>query len=95
MADTAAMHGGGAAADGAARLALCTNHSCNVACVLLPTVAQVRCIAAVLLMVGRGEEAPGIVRQLLDVDAMPAKPYYNMAPEVCNLSHRSINMQMV
>ncbi len=41
-----------------------------------------RCIAAVLLMVGRGQEAPEVVRQLLDVDATPSKPYYNMAPEV-------------
>lgn len=44
--------------------------------------AQVRCMAAVLLMVGRGEEEPGVVRKLLDMEATPSKPYYNMAPEV-------------
>lgn len=34
---------------------------------------------AVLLMVGRGEEAPSLVRTLLDVAATPRKPQYNMA----------------
>lgn len=38
-------------------------------------------MAAVLLMVGRGEEKPEVVRKLLDVEATPSKPYYNMAPE--------------
>jgi tRNA pseudouridine38/39 synthase len=43
---------------------------------------QVRCMAAVLLMVGRRQEAPGIVAQLLDVGACARKPQYNMASEV-------------
>lgn len=47
--------------------------------------AQVRCMAAVLLMVGRGQEEPSIVSRLLDVDATPSKPYYNMAAEVRDL----------
>lgn len=42
---------------------------------------QVRCMAAVLLMVGRGEEKPDIVGKLLDLKATPSKPYYNMAAE--------------
>jgi tRNA pseudouridine38/39 synthase len=42
---------------------------------------QVRCIAAVLLMVGRGLERPEVVRTLLDVKAHPRKPQYALAPE--------------
>jgi tRNA pseudouridine synthase len=34
------------------------------------------------MMVGRGEEQPDVVRQLLDVEAVPGKPQYVMAPEV-------------
>jgi tRNA pseudouridine38/39 synthase len=49
---------------------------------LCPTpVVQVRCIVAVLLMVGRGLEKPEVVQQLLDVGANPCKPQYNMAAE--------------
>ena len=40
-----------------------------------------RCIAAVLLMVGAGAEAPTIVTELLDVAKHPAKPQYHMASE--------------
>jgi hypothetical protein len=42
---------------------------------------QVRCMATVLFMVGRREEAPSIVSTLLDVATMPRKPMYEMAPE--------------
>ena len=42
---------------------------------------QVRCMAAVLFMVGRGQEEPEIVSRLLDVEAHPGKPHYRMAPE--------------
>jgi tRNA pseudouridine38/39 synthase len=42
---------------------------------------QVRCIAAVLLMVGRGQEHPAIVQQLLDVSRFPSKPQYSLAAE--------------
>lgn len=45
---------------------------------------QVRCMAAVLLMVGRGLERPEVVRQMLDVEGTPLKPQYNMAPEVAH-----------
>lgn len=39
-------------------------------------------MAAILLMVGRGLEQPGVVQRMLDVQATPQKPQYNMAPEV-------------
>jgi hypothetical protein len=42
---------------------------------------QVRCIAAVLLMVGRGQEQPAIVQQLLDSSRFPSKPQYSLAAE--------------
>lgn len=42
---------------------------------------QVRCIAAVLLMVGRGQEHPDVVRRMLDLSAVPRKPQYSMAAE--------------
>jgi tRNA pseudouridine38/39 synthase len=44
-------------------------------------------MAAVLLMVGRGEEKPDIVGKLLDLKATPSKPYYNMAAEVANVTN--------
>lgn len=45
---------------------------------------QVRCMAAVLLMVGQRLEQPSVVSRLLDVGRTPRKPQYNMAPEVSN-----------
>jgi tRNA pseudouridine38/39 synthase len=42
---------------------------------------QVRCMAAVLLLIGRRLEAPSVMDALLDVTAMPGKPAYDMAPE--------------
>ena len=47
-------------------------------------------MAAVLLMVGRGQEEPSIVSRLLDVKATPCKPYYNMAAEVPPPSSRPV-----
>ncbi len=43
---------------------------------------QVRCMVAVLLMVGQGLEQPSVVQKLLDVERCPCKPSYSMAPEV-------------
>eukprot|EP00743_Colponemidia_sp_Colp-15_P008416 GILK01009144.1.p1 GENE.GILK01009144.1~~GILK01009144.1.p1 ORF type:complete len:539 (+),score=101.48 GILK01009144.1:40-1617(+) len=40
---------------------------------------QVRCMAAVLFMIGRHQEPPEIIDQLLDVDSNPRKPAYEMA----------------
>jgi len=42
---------------------------------------QVRCIAALLLMIGHGKEQPGIMTSLLDIQATPRKPLYLMASE--------------
>lgn len=42
---------------------------------------QVRCMAAVLLMVGSGLEEPGVVRELLDIQRHPRKPNYDPADE--------------
>lgn len=42
---------------------------------------QVRCMVAVLTMVGRGLEDPSVVAALLDVGATPRKPNYVMASE--------------
>lgn len=50
---------------------------------------QVRCIAAVLLMVGRGLERPDVVQRLLDVKHQaPCKPQYSMAAEEPLLLYR-------
>nr|CAG4651076.1 EOG090X083V [Simocephalus serrulatus]SVE94307.1 EOG090X083V [Simocephalus serrulatus] len=43
---------------------------------------QVRCIVAILFLVGQGKEEPEIVRQLLDVGQNPRKPQYGMASEL-------------
>uniref|UniRef100_A0AAG5DMZ6 Pseudouridine synthase I TruA alpha/beta domain-containing protein n=1 Tax=Anopheles atroparvus TaxID=41427 RepID=A0AAG5DMZ6_ANOAO len=43
---------------------------------------QVRCIMAVLLLVGQGRETPAIVQELLDVEKNPCKPQYSMASDV-------------
>jgi tRNA pseudouridine38/39 synthase len=51
-------------------------------------VSQVRCIAAVLLMVGKGLEQPGIVQQLLDINQVPCKPQYGLAAEEPLLLYR-------
>ena len=42
---------------------------------------QVRCMVAVLFMVGRKQEVPDIVDRLLDIQTLPARPVYDMAPE--------------
>ncbi|KAI7729810.1 hypothetical protein M8C21_003806 [Ambrosia artemisiifolia] len=43
---------------------------------------QVRCMVAVLFLVGQGLESPDVIDVLLDVDKTPRKPQYKMAPEV-------------
>jgi len=42
---------------------------------------QIRCIAAVLFLIGRGLEEPAVVRELLDVKANQGKPSYPLADE--------------
>ncbi|XP_072974579.1 uncharacterized protein [Typha angustifolia] len=48
---------------------------------------QVRCMVAVLFMIGQGLESPNIVDALLDTSKIPKKPQYNMAPELPLLLH--------
>ncbi|XP_022660749.1 tRNA pseudouridine(38/39) synthase-like isoform X2 [Varroa destructor] len=43
---------------------------------------QIRCIVAVLVLVGEGNESPSIVAELLDVKKHPRKPQYSLASEV-------------
>ena len=42
---------------------------------------QIRCIASVLFLVGRGLEEPSVVTSLLNVQQHPGKPAYPLAPE--------------
>ena len=49
---------------------------------------QVRCMVAVLFLVGEGKEAPGIVSELLDLRRYPRRPNYDMASEAQLLLYR-------
>lgn len=62
---------------------MCTPVTCSATILSPPCCLQVRCMAAVLQMVGRGEEEPEIVATLLDVGRTPCKPQYNMASGEC------------
>ena len=60
---------------------------------------MVRCIMALLFMIGEGEENPEAVTALLDINHMPAKPHYKMAPELplvlheCGFDNMRIHLQ--
>jgi tRNA pseudouridine38/39 synthase len=43
---------------------------------------QVRYMVAALFMVGRGQEPPSMIRNLLDISKYPQKPHFHMASEV-------------
>lgn len=43
---------------------------------------QIRCIVAILFLIGQGLESPSVLDQLLDVQRTPCKPQYNMALEI-------------
>ncbi|XP_013409956.1 tRNA pseudouridine(38/39) synthase isoform X2 [Lingula anatina] len=43
---------------------------------------QIRCIVAVLLLIGQGKERVEIIDELLDVERNPRKPQYTMASEI-------------
>ncbi|GAB4845206.1 hypothetical protein Ancab_038617 [Ancistrocladus abbreviatus] len=43
---------------------------------------QVRCMVAVLFMIGKGLETVNVIDALLDVERTPRKPQYAMAPEI-------------
>lgn len=49
---------------------------------------QIRCIVSVLFMIGRGDESPEIVKQLLDVQNVEGKPSYPFAPELPLVLHQ-------
>ena len=49
---------------------------------------MVRCIMSLLFMVGEGQEHPDIITQLLDIERTPAKPQYQMAPELPLVLHQ-------
>ena len=42
---------------------------------------QIRCVVAVLFIVGEGLESPAVISELLDVVANPRKPQFNMAAD--------------
>ncbi|ORY06570.1 tRNA pseudouridine synthase, partial [Basidiobolus meristosporus CBS 931.73] len=42
---------------------------------------QVRCMTAILFLVGQGLESPSIVDYLLNIESTPSKPHYEMACE--------------
>ncbi|CAK4697751.1 hypothetical protein LEN26_014406 [Aphanomyces euteiches] len=48
---------------------------------------QVRCMAAVLFLVGKGNEDPSIISTLLDIEKTPRKPQYEMAPDLPLVLH--------
>ncbi len=43
---------------------------------------QIRCIVAILLLIGENKEAPTIIDELLDVEKYPNKPQYTMCSEI-------------
>lgn len=42
---------------------------------------QIRCIVSILFMVGRGQEEPCVISELLNIEKHPGKPSYPLAPE--------------
>mmetsp|Transcript_26592 Transcript_26592/g.53269 ORF Transcript_26592/g.53269 Transcript_26592/m.53269 type:complete len:738 (+) Transcript_26592:10-2223(+) len=48
---------------------------------------QIRCIMSILFFVGRKLESPTIVNELVDIQANPAKPAYEMASETALVLH--------
>jgi hypothetical protein len=49
---------------------------------------QIRCIASILFMVGKGLEPPTVVNELLDIKANPAKPSYPFAADLPLVLHK-------
>lgn len=42
---------------------------------------QVRCIMGVLFLIGEGLETPDVISKMLDIEKIPERPHYVMAPE--------------
>lgn len=51
---------------------------------------QIRCIMAVLFLVGRKLEKPGVVAELLDLEQFPARPIFSFASEQPLVLHESV-----
>ena len=43
---------------------------------------EIRCIMALVFMVGKKQEKPEIIDELFDVETNPCKPQYTMASEI-------------
>lgn len=43
---------------------------------------QIRCIMAILLLIGQGNEEPSVIKELLDVEKNPRKPQYSLASDL-------------
>jgi tRNA pseudouridine38/39 synthase len=48
---------------------------------------QIRCIASILFLVGKGLEEPSIVKELLNIEGNPGKPGYSLAAELPLVLH--------
>ncbi|DBA04027.1 TPA: hypothetical protein N0F65_009374 [Lagenidium giganteum] len=51
---------------------------------------QVRCMVSVLFMIGEGREEPSVIERLLDIEANPRKPQYDMASDLPLVLHDCI-----
>lgn len=54
----------------------CVINDIRLYCGEFPVVLQVRCMMALLLLIGQKLEGPEIINQLLDVQSNPRKPQY-------------------
>lgn len=43
---------------------------------------QIRCIVAILILIGQQKETPSLIDELLDIEKYPSKPQYTMASEL-------------
>jgi len=47
---------------------------------------QIRCIVAILILIGQGKEEVNLVKELLDIEKYPCTPNYQIASgEICFL----------
>ena len=60
--------------------------SYDICCLIIKSKAflwhQIRCIVAVLLMIGEGLEEEDVIDQLLDINTNPCRPAYQMASDL-------------
>lgn len=55
---------------------------------------QIRCIVAILFLIGQGQEEPSVINELLDVEKFPGKPAYSLADEAPLVLHKCEYKQM-